>query len=101
MLIQKNKVTVFFLRRVVGATMEPSLYEKDLVFAVRKKPKVGDIVIANVNDREVVKRVTKIGSPALYTLLGDNEHASTDSRSFGAVPYSSLIGVVIKTFKAK
>ena len=88
-------------RRIVGTSMEPSLYEKDIVIAFRKKPKIGDIVIVKVGEREIIKRVVKISPPALLYLLGDNEQESTDSRSFGFVPYSSLLGVVIKTFKLK
>ena len=92
---------MLLVRRVVGASMEPSLYEKDIVIAFRKKPKIGDIVIVKAGEREVIKRVAKISPPALLYLLGDNEQESTDSRSFGAVPCSSLLGVVIKTFKLK
>lgn len=54
------KIPLFF-RRVVGHSMEPSLHENQLVFATGLiKARTGDVVIAEVNGREVIKRVAKI-----------------------------------------
>ena len=86
------------VRRVTGISMEPSLHDGDIVIAYRKKPTIGDIVIAKVKGREVIKRMTNQSPTALF-LQGDNVGASTDSRQYGAVPNTSLLGVVIKTFK--
>jgi nickel-type superoxide dismutase maturation protease len=42
-------------------------------------------------DRLLLKRALSVGS-GLVDVRGDNEAASTDSRSFGRVPRSSVIG---------
>lgn len=88
------------VRRVTGASMEPSLYDGDIVITRRKTPKVGDVVIAKIDGREVIKRV-KSDSPTTLFLLGDNSDASTDSRHYGEVPFTSLLGVVSFTFSKK
>ena len=80
--------------------MIPTLYAGDIVIAVKKQPAQGDIVIAKVGDREVIKRVHSASPTSLY-LVGDNAMASTDSRSYGEVPLTSLLGVVKITFKKK
>lgn len=89
------------IRRVVGDSMQPTLAHGDIVIAVRKKPKIGNIVIARNEGREVIKRVKRITSPTLVYLLGDNAEKSTDSRHYGNVDATSLLGVVIKTYKSK
>lgn len=88
------------VRRVTGVSMEPSLYNGDIVITRRKTPKVGDIVIAKINGREVIKRVKSCSPTALF-LQGDNLSASTDSRNYGPVDFTSLLGVVSFTFKQK
>jgi hypothetical protein len=83
------------IRRVVGDSMAPTLFAGDIV--VSKNPnavKPGDIVIANVDGREVIKRAKKVSGKAVY-LVGDNPLASTDSRVFGDVPRSAIVGVVM------
>lgn len=78
--------------------MEPALYEGDLVVYLRKKPIIGDIVAATVSGREVIKRVIDI-STTHFVLAGDNASHSTDSRQYGPVPRSAIIGVVIIRIK--
>lgn len=85
------------IRRVVGSSMEPALHQGAVVFARRKNPKAGDIVIAKAQGREVIKRITCI-SPARLFLQGDNSMQSTDSRQYGPVEYTDVIGVVCLTF---
>lgn len=91
---------MIYIRRVIGESMVPTLYERDIVLAVKKRPKQGNIVIAKVGDREVIKRVQSVSPTSLF-LIGDNAAASTDSRSYGKVPIDSLLGVVKITFKKK
>ena len=81
------------VRRVVGTSMEPALYEGDIVFAWHKKPKKGDIVIANAQGREVIKRITLFSPTQLY-IQGDNASHSTDSRHYGPITASDVTGVV-------
>ena len=56
--------------------------------------KVGDIVVVNKTGREIVKRITKINDRHIL-IMGDNQKASTDSRSFGWIKKKEIIGKVI------
>jgi SOS-response transcriptional repressor LexA len=91
------------IRRIVGTSMEPTYYEKQLVvFWPAKKYKSGDIVMASVEGREVIKRISATSTDSVY-LLGDNAEQSTDSRNHGSVPLIQLYGKAICTlpFTAK
>lgn len=86
------------IRRVVGNSMLPYLKPGNIVLAKKvNKYKIGDIVIANVNNRQVIKRVKNINNN-LYELIGDNKNESTDSRSFGMVQSTDIKGVVFKSY---
>jgi nickel-type superoxide dismutase maturation protease len=86
---------MFMVRRVKGASMHPTMPHGKLVFAWRhKKPKVGDVVIVKHHRVEVLKRVHQIQGELAY-LLGDNPEESTDSRQYGWLPVSTIIGVVM------
>ncbi|MGD8373579.1 MAG: S26 family signal peptidase [Candidatus Woesebacteria bacterium] len=86
---------MFAVRRIVGASMLPSFKPGRLVLALRcKNPKIGDVVIAKINEREVIKRVFSYNKSG-YFLLGDNILHSTDSRKYGFVPANKIIGRVI------
>lgn len=89
---------MIILRRVVGSSMKPALFEGDIVVArTRKKPQVGDIVVAKHENREIIKRVEKVTGKK-YFLVGDNKHASTDSRKYGAVPKADIKAVAVFAF---
>ncbi len=88
------------VRRVSGNSMLPTLFAGDIVVSLNVKPKAGDIVIVSVGGREVIKRVQNISPTALF-LVGDNLAESTDSRSYGDIPITSLLGVVKITLKKK
>ncbi len=81
--------------------MWPTLKEGDIVIYrqlsnFKSLTKSGDIVVLNdplEPNSLIVKRIykeTKLG----LELRGDNEQNSIDSRSFGLVNYSQLIGIV-------
>ncbi len=78
--------------------MEPALVAGDrLVVARLRRPRVGDIVALRDPDepgRLLVKRVTAV-VPAGVEVLGDNQAVSRDSRRFGPVPSSDLLGTVL------
>lgn len=82
------------IRRVVGRSMEPSLYDGRFVLARKKPPRVGDVVVALQNGREVVKRISSVQDDH-YILLGDNGAHSTDSRTLGGVDRQNIRGVVV------
>ncbi len=72
-------------------TIEPG---KLLIAARNSKIREGNIVIARVGGREIVKRVSEISNTKFY-ILGDNENGSTDSRDYGWLNESQIIGKII------
>jgi type IV secretory pathway protease TraF len=75
--------------------MRPALAPGKVVVGWRfKRPRVGDIVVAYHNSREIIKRVADI-SDSKYFLLGDNPEASTDSRAFGWLAKNQIKAVVV------
>jgi len=63
------------------------------------KPKINDIVAMHDprDDKVLIKRITKIEDKS-YFVQGDNKNASTDSRVFGMIRRSAIIGKVISAF---
>jgi signal peptidase I len=76
---------------VAGTSMSPALDPGDRLLVLRLRPRVGDVVAVAREGRTIVKRVAAVDGDVL-TLLGDNAEASTDSRAFGPVPRSSVLG---------
>ncbi len=61
-------------------------------------PQVGDIVLCKhpfIVDYLMIKRIQSIDAEGRYFLLGENQKASTDSRSFGALDRALIIGKVV------
>lgn len=86
---------MIYIRRVVGKSMLPSLRPGGIVFGAKfKRPQVGDMVIAQRGNREIIKRVAQAGTQGYY-LLGDNPGESTDSRKYGWFTRRQIRGVVI------
>lgn len=84
---------------VFGDSMLPTLKpgQDILVFTwayIFFQPKVGDIVVIKVSDREMVKRIQNYHGRDIY-VIGDNEKESTDSRNFGPINKSDVIGKVV------
>lgn len=87
------------IRRVVGRSMEPGFNSGDVVIAAKKNFRNNDIVVAlNPDGREIIKRIKTIDDAGIY-LLGDNAALSTDSRNFGYIKSSDILGVVIMKLK--
>lgn len=86
---------MFYLRRVRGGSMQPTLRDRQIILFIRlKSVSVRDIVLARVGDREVVKRVSGVEATG-YWLRGDNPDNSTDSRHYGIVDKSAIIASMI------
>lgn len=82
---------------VRGRSMSPTLLPDDRLLVVRARPRLGDIVLAGDprdQRRELIKRVGLIG-PCGVHLHGDNPAASTDARSFGALPAPAVAWRVV------
>ena len=92
--------------RVQGQSMAPTLSEGavvlvDLHVSTRQKSLAGEIVVARHpyrKDTRLLKRVDHVLSDGRCFLIGDAPGASTDSRSFGAVPVADVLGVVVARF---
>ena len=83
---------------VSGDSMRPAFEPGDrllVVAAVRvREGQVVALPDPRCSDRLLVKRVQSVRS-RLVEVSGDNDRASTDSRHFGPVPSSSLVGRVV------
>jgi len=75
--------------------MAPTLTDGDHVLVIPSdEAEIGDLVLCKHpyrQDIRIIKRVSDTTSDGL-TLVGDNASQSTDSTSFGTVPWSRLIG---------
>jgi nickel-type superoxide dismutase maturation protease len=83
---------------VAGNSMHPTLQPGDRLITVRTtaRPRVGHLALApdpRAPDRLLIKRVHAIAG-GLVDLRGDATFASTDSRTFGAVPVRTVEGCV-------
>lgn len=58
------------------------------------KPKIGDIVVVKKGGKDIVKRIQKVHDRE-YFVEGDNKQQSTDSRNFGPIDKSEIVGKVI------
>jgi nickel-type superoxide dismutase maturation protease len=91
LLIARRQLDVVEVR---GRSMVPTLVPGDrlLVARLRRPPIVGEIVLAcdpRQPRRELIKRVAGV-SDGMAVLRGDNPHESTDARSFGPLPTTSI-----------
>jgi signal peptidase I len=88
------------VRRIVvdGVSMIPTYRPGEYVWALRRwRPLRAEMVVVvalpGESSREIMKRVESVTGDTAW-LTGDNGDASTDSRSFGAVPSRAIAWVV-------
>lgn len=82
---------------VRGRSMAPTLLPGDRLLVARLPARVGDVVLARdprEPQRELIKRVAAIGASGVV-LRGDNAAASTDARTFGALPADAVAWRVV------
>jgi nickel-type superoxide dismutase maturation protease len=95
--VAAGAVGLRLVRRVEvrGASMRPTLEPGDrLLVLAWRRIRAGDLVALSdprQPARTLVKRVARVDDARL-TVLGDDPAVSTDSRSFGPVPRSSVLG---------
>jgi len=79
---------------VSGPSMLPTLSPGDWLLVRRgARPRPGAVVVVRQAGRLVVKRLVRpVGDG--WWVEGDNEHASDDSRTYGAVPAADVVGEV-------
>jgi len=84
--------------RISGVSMEPDFKEGVLVFAIpANKLDIGDVVVLKDprdTNRTIIKRIVETKDDKMM-LQGDNIDQSTDSRTFGEVDKSEVLGRVI------
>ena len=84
---------------VDGDSMSPGLASGNKVLVdPRAAIAVGDIVLARHPYKQttrLIKRVTEISESGDYFLAGDNPDESTDSRTFGKITTTDIIGKVV------
>src|SRR5579859_796816 len=84
--------------RVADTSMQPALRPgSGVLVATWARPRVGDIVV--LRDPEftstfTIKRIAAVRDGA-YEVRGENVNVSRDSRHFGPVPRSLIVGRVI------
>jgi nickel-type superoxide dismutase maturation protease len=90
---------VLRLRRVTveGSSMEPTLVPGDRLLVVPAfSPRPGHIVAVldpHDQDRLLVKRVASVDRrQGVISVEGDNRDVSTDSRAFGPMPRTAVVG---------
>ena len=86
--------------QVRGRSMAPTLLPGDRLLVARLPPRAGDVVVAadpRAPERELIKRVSGLDAAGVR-LRGDNPAASTDERSFGAVPAETVAWRVIARY---
>jgi len=94
--------------RVAERSMSPALEPGDYVLVNRwayrrREPAVGDLVVLRDPEREgrfLVKRIARVGPPGSYVVAGENPADSRDSRAFGPVPRSAIVGRVWRAARA-
>lgn len=85
---------MIFFRRISGDSMETRLHNRQLMIGRSGQViKLGHIVVLNHNGKEIVKRVSRIEKDKVW-IEGDNITQSTDSRDFGWINKSDILGVM-------
>lgn len=84
---------------IEGDSMHPTLKTGDRILVEKNSAiGVGDIVVAHhpfKTSVKIVKRISSIETDGSISLIGDNPNESSDSRGFGSIKRSDVIGKVV------
>jgi nickel-type superoxide dismutase maturation protease len=84
---------------IEGDSMTPTLKTGDRVLVAKDSViNVGDIVVARhpfKSSVKILKRVSSIETDENISLIGDNPNESSDSRGFGSIKRTDVIGKVV------
>ncbi len=87
---------MLLIRRVKGKSMEPYVYDGQILVALRRKSfQKGQYVIFQHEGRQKLKKVAKLRNNSDLYVVGSNDVYSTDSRDYGWISARAVMGVVI------
>lgn len=99
--LRNSLVNIFPIQRftIHGNSMFPTLKSGQDILCFNwayffSEPKKGDIIVIKHGGKEVIKRIHKVNDRSV-DVYGDNKNESTDSRNFGPIDRSRIIGKVI------
>jgi nickel-type superoxide dismutase maturation protease len=91
----RKKLHLLAVRRVVGRSMWPVLDPEQVVIVTCKRHyDVEDVVVIWHQGKEKIKRIHSIKG-LKYDVRGDNPSQSNDSRHFGLIEKSEILGKVV------
>ena len=73
-------------------TLKPG--DKVVTFNWVRNFQVGDLVVVEIGDKKMVKRILKQSDRTIF-VIGDNTKESADSRKFGPIAHKYIVGKVI------
>lgn len=87
---------------ISGNSMLPTYKPREQVLSFNwyyffKNPQKGDVIVFKKDGRYLVKRIQKILGQDVF-VEGDNQAESTDSREFGPIKRSQIIGKIVLVF---
>lgn len=86
---------MIFLRRVSGDSMNPTLKNNQIILCSNDRNfKVGQVVLAHVKNREVVKRIAKIENGQVFLETDSKKHAH-NGRYYATVIDTNIVGIVV------
>lgn len=85
---------MIFIRRVTGESMTPTLTGGQLVLCHQIRGyKKGQIVVAFVNNKEVIKRIVRIDRDKIFLGVDDQKHAH-NGKYYAVITDSKIEGIV-------